>query len=421
MKDEALLGRNLGETVEWGHGFLVERASGSTLTGIDGRKYIDLSSGWNVVNVGWGRSEIRKAITKQLRSMAFRPLWCGSLIEIELSRKLATLTPGDLEVCFRATGGAEANEIALLLARSHTRRPRVISFEGAYHGATYGCLSTGDSPLVRRRLGPLLPGFTTLPMPTCFRKPCRDSEVCRTDCLYSLRAELSKRNVAAVITEVVATNPGVLYPGRSFFSHLRRECDRYGTLLIIDEIGTGFGRTGRMFAIDHYDVIPDIMTFAKALSGGYVPIGATITTRRIAKSAKGILDSPTFGWTPLACAASLANIRIIERESLAARAARMGSYVLRSLHGMLGQNVSVGEIRGIGMELAIEVVDPHGRPWREGAIEVVRGCEERGVVVEMSSLASAVLVMPPLTISLKEVNSGLRIIAESFKELGGHR
>lgn len=408
----------IGATVEWGHGFIVARAYDATIVDIGGREYIDFSSGWNVANIGWGRSEIREAIVRQFEKTAFRPTWCSSEIEIALAQKLAHLAPAPLEVCFRATGGAEANEIALLLARAHTHKPRVISFKSAYHGGTFGALSTNSSPEIKKCFGPMLPGFVQVSIPPCFYDPCQDLGTCQLRCFGEIQDELSKDDVAAVITEAIMTNPGVYRPGASFFSELRRRCDEAGTLLIVDEVGTGFGRTGKMFAIEHFGVIPDIITVAKALSGGYVPIGAAITRKEIARSGKGALDTPTFGWTPLACAAALANIEIIEREQLCRRADETGRYVKRELQTQLGDHPHVGAVRGVGMELAVDVVQANGEKWFDGALEVVRLCEQMGLVIELSGSACAVLVMPPLTIRKEQVDIGLGILVKSFGSLG---
>jgi putrescine aminotransferase len=417
MKPLNLGALHIGETVDWGHGFEVAEAHDSIIIGTDGREYIDFSSGWNAVNVGWRRPEIKNAIIRQLDRTAFRPTWCASDCEVALARKLVSLTPDSLDVCFRATGGAEANEIALLLARAHTHKPRVLSFVSEYHGGTFGALSTNSSSDIKRCFGPLLPGFVQLPLPPCFYDPCDGVEACQRRCFTDIQAELYKDDVAAVITEAILTNSGVFRPGRYFFPELRRRCRETGALLIIDEIGTGFGRTGRMFASEHFGLVPDIMTIAKALSGGYVPIGAAITNAEIARSGKGTLDTPTFGWTPLACAAALANIEILEREQLCSRAADMGEYLKKALERTLRDSPHVGRIRGVGMEIAVDVVQAENQKWYEGALRVVQKSEELGLVIELSGSSCAVLIMPPLVIEAEQVNRGLAILADAFDSL----
>lgn len=408
---------HIGETVDWGHGFEVAEAHDSIIVGADGREYIDFSSGWNVVNVGWRRPEIKNAIIRQLDRTAFRPTWCTSDCEAALARKLVSLTPGSLDVCFRATGGAEANEIALLLARAHTHKPKVLSFVSEYHGGTFGALSTNSSPDVKRCFGPMLPGFIQLPLPPCFYDPCDTLETCQRRCFTGVQAELDKDDVAAVITEAILTNSGVYRPGCYFFPELRRRCYEAGALLIIDEIGTGFGRTGRMFASEHFGVVPDVITIAKALSGGYVPIGAAITSTEIARSGEGTLDTPTFGWTPLACAAALANIDILEKEQLCSRAADMGEYLKKELKRLLGNHRYVSAVRGFGMELAVDVVRENGQKWHDGALQVVCRCEEMGLVIELSGSSCSVLVMPPLVIEREHVDRGMTILVDAFDSL----
>jgi len=263
----------------------------------------------------------------------------------------------------------------------------------------------------------MIPGFVQVPMPACFFEPCVAATTCPDRCLKEIKNHLDAGDVAAVITEAVATNPGVYMPNVSFFAELRRLCDVAQTLLIIDEIGTGFGRTGKMFAIEHFGLVPDIITFAKALSGGYAPIGATITTRAIADSGRGALYTPTFGWTPLSCAAALSNIEIIEKERLSERAAETGNYIRNQLTKQLSSHPLVGAIRGIGLELAIDVVHPNGEKWYDGALEIVRTCEEKGLVVELTGSACAVLLMPPLVIGKRHVDAGLNILVEAFNAL----
>ncbi|MBI1805101.1 MAG: aspartate aminotransferase family protein [Ignavibacteriae bacterium] len=409
--------RHIGSTVDWGHGFVVEKAYGATIVDIDGREYIDFSSGWNTANIGWGRPEIKQAILRQLEKTAFRPVWCVSEPEIKLAEKLVALTPNPLEVCFKATGGTESNEIALMLARSYTTKSKIISFETEYHGGTYGSLSLSRTKIVTKKLGPMLPDIVQVSLPPCFFDPCMSISDCRDRCFTEIGELLSAGDVAAVIIEAVLTNPGVFKPGLTFFSELRRRCDEAKALLIIDEVGTGFGRTGKMFAIEHFNIVPDIMTIAKGLSGGYVPIGATITTKEIARSGKGVLDTPTFGWTPLACAAALASIEIIEKEQLCNRADEMGKYIRDQLSKLLRNVPFVGNIRGVGMELAIDVVKANGERWYEGAARVVSESEKKGLIIEMTGSVCAVMLMPPLIITKEQIDIGISRLVESFKSL----
>ncbi len=410
--------QHIGSMSEWGHGFVIDRASRTAFIDTNGREYIDFMSGWNVANVGWNREEVKKAIMNQLEKTAYSPLWCLTEPTVRLAQKLVDLTPRHLDVSFRATGGTEANEIAVLLARAYTGREKVLSFEKEFHGqTTFGSLSLGSTPEATARFQPLLQGFVRLPIPACFLDPCEDLATCRNRCFAELENYLNKRDVAAIFTEAIMTCPGVYKPGDTFFPELRRLCDETGTLLIIDEVGTGFGRTGKMFAIDHFDFVPDIMTFAKALGGGYVPIGATITRKEIADSLKGTMLSSTFGWTPLACAAALANLEIIEQENLCERAVEMGLYIKNQLRLLLRKNRLVGGIRGVGLELAIDVINENREPWFDGAVKIVSLCEEKGLVVELSVTACAVLLMPPLVIELKDVEKGLEILVKAFDTL----
>lgn len=299
---------------------VITRTEGSYVYDDRGRKYIDFLMGWCVGNIGWGNAEVRRAI-RQFRgpdyvtpSYMYRP-WT------ELAELLARITPGRLQKTFFATGGTEAVETALQAAMSHTGRHHFISIQGSYHGHSIGAMSVGDSAF-RKQYHNLLFHCNKI-------KPPLDTQA--ADKIITL---LKLRKVAALIMEPIIINLGVEIPTKEFFNTVSAACKKYNTLLIADEVATGFGRTGKLFSSEHYGLRPDIMTLGKGLTGGYGALGATIVTPEIAKSMEwGFSHYSTFGWTPINVAATLANVRhfLKHQKHILTHAAQIAEY----LHGRL--------------------------------------------------------------------------------------
>ncbi|WP_179137345.1 aminotransferase family protein [Candidatus Entotheonella palauensis] len=346
---------------------------GCRVTDAQGRTYLDALSGQWLVNVGHGREEIAEAMARQAKALAYgNASRAATLPAIQLAAVLAHLTPGDLSTVFFSSGGSEAVESALKIARQYhalrgePERYKVIARRGSYHGATYGAMSaSGSRSGVDSYFGPLLSGTLSVSAPYCYRcdyrKTYPECDVYCVDAIEDLLRYESPNTVAAVIAEPISAACGIVVPPVEYLPRLREICDRHGVLLILDEVITGFGRTGKMFASEHWGVVPDIMTLAKGLSSGYAPIAATVCRQPIADvfggaNGKAIGHLLTFGGQPVACAAALANLEILQRENLVGNAEQQGAYLLSRLHDLASRHPSVGDVRGLGLLCALELV-----------------------------------------------------------------
>ena len=402
---------------------LLVSGHGCTVVDAHGREYLDALSGLWLVNVGHGRSAIAEAMAQQAKTLAYASASrATTLPAIQLATLLARLTPGDLSSVFFSGGGSEAVESALKIARQyHTlrgepERYKVIARRGSYHGATYGAMSVSGAPRsVDPYYSPLLPGALTVSAPYCYRCDYRKTypacEVYCADAIADLMVYENPRTVAAVIAEPISAACGVVVPPAEYFPRLRDICDRHGVLLIFDEIITGFGRTGTMFAAEHWGVVPDIMALAKGLSSGYAPIAATVCRTHIARQfdsaqGKALAHLLTFGGQAVACAAALANLDIIVQEQLVENAAQQGQYLLAQLQQVAARHPSVGDVRGLGLLCALELVKDRRtkEPFAAEGPEISRLLE---ILAELGMLTRAdtnLYLAPPLCIQRHEVD-----------------
>ena len=341
---------------------VIVEGSGAHLKDADGREYLDAYAGiWNV-NVGYGRQEIVDAVTEQMQRLAFYPQTQIVAPAAQLAAKLADLLPGDLNHFFFVNSGSEANETALKAARQCARqlhpgenRHKIIARYQGYHGFTMGAASATGQVGRKRMFEPLVPGFIHVePPPT--HGPDDIAKVIERE---------SPDTVAAIIAEPIIGGGGVLVPPDDYFPRLREICDHYGVLLILDEVITGFGRTGKMFACEHWGVVPDMMTIAKGLSSGYLPIGACAVTDAVFDAFKGEVEDEvefsqvsTYGGHPTCCAAALAAVDILVRERLWENSERVGAYLLERLQSI--DSAFIKEVRGKGLMMAIELQDEYG-------------------------------------------------------------
>jgi acetylornithine/succinyldiaminopimelate/putrescine aminotransferase len=366
---------------------------GSYVFGAHGRRYVDFKTGWCVGNLGWDRREIKKAIRKFDGPDYVYPGYRYQAWE-ELAGLLAKIAPGKLTRCFRATGGSEAVEIALQAAMVHTGRRGFLSLEDSYHGNTLGALSVGASGN-RETLKNLLPNCHKI-------EPPLDGGA-----LDKVESALKRRDVAAFILEPISINLGVLIPSRDVMRRVQRLCKRYGTLLIADEVATGFGRTGKFFASEHFDLEPDIMCLAKAITGGAGGMGAVIATEPVARSMEeeGSFYS-TYGWHPLSTAAAIASIRymIKHRARLFDHVERVSEYFRARLSEMPFKHPAALRIRGmaIGVELGEE---DYAAKLQERALKNGLLCSAEG---------STLLLLPALNIPRKVAEEGLDILARGL-------
>jgi adenosylmethionine-8-amino-7-oxononanoate aminotransferase len=411
--------------------------SGSTLTDIDGREYIDgFASLWNV-NVGYGRTELADAAAGQMKTLAFSSAYGGfaTAPAIELAARLAELAPGELEVTYFASGGAEANDTAYKIARLYwtlrgePERVNIISRIRDYHGLTYGATSATGLANFWKGFGPLAPGFLHAPSPDPYRFSGEGSPgVAYTKALENVVMKAGAHTVAAVVAEPVQGAGGVIVPPADYFPLLREVCDRHGLLLIADEVITGFGRTGRWFALQHWNVQADLMIFAKGVTSGYLPLSGVMLTRSVhdtLKSAKGpFAHGFTYSGHPTACAVALRNLQILEDERLVERAAEQGAYLQKRLQELRSHAI-VGDVRGLGLVAGVELV--RDRETKEpfdvslgAARRVWLDALEQGVIVR--PLPGDVLAMsPPFVITDEQIDRivlGLdKAIARVAKEL----
>ncbi|MEJ6022373.1 class-III pyridoxal-phosphate-dependent aminotransferase [Ramlibacter sp. PS4R-6] len=373
--------------------FIVGDSGGSYVTDTRGRTYIDFMTGWCVGNLGWGNTEIRAAARKYEGPEYVYP---GHLYRpwAELAELLARITPGKLSVSYRTTGGTESVDGALQMAMAYTGRGKFVSIEDSYHGNSIATMSIGASGN-RKKFKNLLPHCQKI-------KPPLDGKA-----LGKVKTLLEKRDVAAFIMEPVICNLGAMVPDEEFVRGVRALCTRYGTLFIADEVATGFGRTGKLFACEHFGLEPDVLCMAKAITGGYGAMGAVITTPAIAKAIKedfGLYS--TYGWHPRAVAVALANLRYLmrHRAQLLRNTTQLGDYFLTRLPGMRFKGKA--DIRGKGFAIGIEVDD------ERYASRVGDKCRKNGLLV--SAEENVLMIFPALNIARETAERGLDIFEQAL-------
>lgn len=386
--DRKYLGRPAGSVF----GPEIVRTEGSILYDVDGKSYIDFLSGWCVGNSGWGNTEILNAMRNAqgpeyvIPHFYFRP-WA------ELAELLAKITPGKLKKCYRTTGGSESVEAALQMAMKYTRRTKFLSIEGSYHGNSIGALSIGDSE-VRREFKNLLPNCLKLDPPLDRKAVDR------------VRTLLKGKDVAAFIMEPVLTALGVVIPEKEFMHDVADLCKKYGTLLIMDEVATGFGRTGKLFATEHFDIEPDILCMAKGLSGGYGALGATITTDKIAAGLKTFTFYSTNGWHPFAVQAALANLNYMlsNQAALMDNISETNELITGRITAMKFKQEP--KISALGLTIGVDV----GK--KALATKLQLKCFRKGLL--MDTYDSKLLLFPALNVERKVVMDAMDILEENL-------
>jgi adenosylmethionine-8-amino-7-oxononanoate aminotransferase len=420
---------------------VIVRGQGSHIWDADGKEYIDGLAGLFCVNVGYGRTEIVQAMLAQLEQIHFvSPFSFPNVPGTVLAERLATISPtGEGSRTFFVTGGSEAVETALKVAKAYQRargfagRYKTISRRYAYHGTTMGALSVTGLPSARNPYEPLVPGARHVPIPHPYRCAfCQDAGACTWACADEVERTIEvegPESVAAIIMEPVQNSGGCIVPPDGYYQRIRDLCDHYGILLIMDEVITGFGRTGAMFGTNVFNIQPDIITVAKGLTSAYAPLGAAIVRREVAEVFAGDEQAKfqhgiTFGGSPVAAAAALANLDILERENLSARSYEMGEYLKAMLRSAIGQHLNVGEIRGRGLFVGIELV--RDRETRESLDDkallgwVSDTMKAKGLICRADDrLDSVIQLAPPLTIERADLDHICRIITDTLDEMRG--
>jgi len=346
---------------------------GCTLYDVRGRSFLDGLAGLCIVNAGHGRAEIGEAMAAQAARLAYVSSFNHvALPTVQLAEKLASLTPGHLDRVFFCSGGSEAIETALKIARQYhvlrgqPQRTKFIARIESYHGATYGAMSVSGRarPFLNRFFGPLTPETLHAPQPDCAHCPLKLTYPgCGVACVEAIEDIIrfeGAESIAAILAEPISFSAGIAVPPAEYWPRLREICDQHGILLIADEVITGFGRTGRWFGLDHWGVAPDLLTIAKGFSSGYAPIGACVVRRAVAEAFAGdgsrtIRHGYSYGGHAVSAAAALKNLEILEREDLPGNSARLGQRLLAGLQA-LAHHPSVGHVRGLGLMCAVDLM-----------------------------------------------------------------
>jgi 4-aminobutyrate aminotransferase len=403
----------------------VRRAEGIWIEDMDGRRYMDFH-GNNVHHVGYGHPRLKAAIRRQMDDLPFAPRRYACEAAVDLARKLATIAPGTLSKVLFTTGGSDAVEVALKIARAATGRFKTVSFWDSFHGAGFAAAGVGGEQMFRAGpIGPLLPGAEHVAPFTCYRCPYGYPEtdgrprldLCKTTCADIVRYVLEREgDVAAVIAEPARAVPYVPPPG--FWLKVREACDAAGALLIFDEIPTGLGKTGRMFACEHDDVVPDILVLGKALGGGMLPIAAAICRPELDVAGDWAFGHYTHEKNPVTCRAALTTIEIIEDEGLVENARRVGDIAIERLHDMKRRRAAIGDVRGRGLLLGVELVEDRSTkaPARSAAEAVMYRALERGLSFKVS-MGNILTLTPPLVVTETQMLAALDIVEECLAVL----
>lgn len=390
----------------------VASASGSVLIDADGRELIDLTSGWNVCNVGWNHPRVIEAVREQASKLPFAPPWCTHDGRPGVAERVSGLLGDGDYAALCGANGSESVEAALKVARRATGRYAVVGFTEAYHGGTLGSILAGGVSKLHGLFLPKDEWHRHAPIPDMLRADGRNYGDLAREIILQDPAP------AAVLLEPVFTNPGVLAGDAHFYESIAEAARACGALVIMDEIGTGFGRTGTMFGFQQFPIRPDIVVVAKGLTTGAVPMAGALMRSELVKHVAGQGFSSTFGWTPLACAAANATLDVLEEEGLPARAKELGERAVERLRPLVDGVEHVADVRGYGLEMGIELADEKRDPLpAEVLMKLTRKLLTRGVFAEPSAYTSTLLIMPPLSIPEEQFNKALDIVAEAIEEM----
>jgi adenosylmethionine-8-amino-7-oxononanoate aminotransferase len=410
---------------------------GVRIVDIEGKEYIDAMSSGLVAFLGYGNQELAEAARSQMSRLHSCPSFANrsNMPEIDLGRKLSEITPPGIKRFMFTNSGSDANDSALKIIRWYWREKgkdkyKIISQNQAYHGATYGAMSATSFPgFSHKNFEPFVPGFIKIPNNYCYRCPYGKSYPhCDIDCAQGLEKAIEKEGadtVGAFFTEPVMTSAGTLMPPPEYWPKVKEICKKYDVLLFIDEYITGFGRMGKFFASEHWDIRPDIVMFAKGLASGYMPMACVGITEEIYEGMTK-WDAPfahvfTYGGHPVSCAVALKNIEILIRENLIEKAAKMGAYVKERLDHIQKQSPYVGDVRGTGLYFGIELVVDKGTkepfdPRKNVSVGVRARCYEKGIIVGGFG-PNNITLGPPLIITQDEIDYVLDGLESGIKSI----
>jgi 4-aminobutyrate aminotransferase len=404
---------------------VIKRARGMVVEDVDSNRFLDFTSGIAVNNTGHGHPRVIEAIHRQAEQfihMSGTDFYYDA--QSRLAQKLSEISPGSKEKrVFFGNSGAEAIEAALKLARYHTKRSRVIAFLGAFHGRTMGALSLTASKVIHEKgFSPLVPGITHVPFAYCYRCPYHHTPYpgCSLACVEWIREDLFKRSippeeVAAIFVEPIQGEGGYIVPPPDFHQKLYQLARDFGILFVVDEVQSGMGRTGRMMAIEHWGVIPDIIALAKGIASG-MPLGAMVSQSEVMDWVPGSHAS-TFGGNPISCQAALTTIDLLEG-GLIENAARIGDYILGKLGQLQKEFELIGDVRGKGLMIGIELVKDRKKKTKalEERNRVIQACFEKGLLI-LGCGENVIRLIPPLIITQKEADTALTILEEVLRKV----
>ncbi|KQL34786.1 hypothetical protein AN960_18565 [Bacillus sp. FJAT-25509] len=412
---------------------MISHGKGVYLFDKDGNRYIDGSSGAITVGIGHGVEEIIDVMTEQAKQVSFvyRSQFTSEPAE-KLAKKLSEITQGDLNWTFFVNSGTEATETAMKLAIQHYQekgmkgKNKILSRWMSYHGITIGALSMSGHPLRRQRFVPILEEYPSVSPPYCYRCPFNlEHPSCDLACASELETAIDRigpEHIAAFIAEpIIGAAGGAIVPSKGYYQRIKAICEKYDILLISDEVMTGLGRTGKMFAMEHWGVQPDIVTLGKGLTSGYTPMAATIASDRviepIMQGSKVVMSGHTFSANPLSAAVSLAVIEYVEKHNLVQAAEEKGNYLMNKLQGLKEKFSFIGDVRGKGLLIGIEFIQDIK------SSSFIQKVMCKGLLLYPSVAGkngkedSAFMIAPPLTITYEELDELLQILTESLKEL----
>jgi 4-aminobutyrate aminotransferase len=402
---------------------VAKQAKGILVEDIDGNTYYDFATGVSVLNVGHCHPKIVEAVRKQAGElMHFAGTDYYYDAQVKLAQKLTEITPGKFQKkVFFSNSGAESIECAIKIAKWSTMRKQFVAFIGAFHGRTVGAQAlTGSKPVHKNRFFPTMPGVTHIPYANCYRCAYRlKYPECGIWCVKILdeiyfNTILPPEEVAAMFVEPVQGEGGYVVPPKEFILELKKIAEKHGILYVDDEVQAGFGRTGKMFAIEHYGIQPDIITMAKSIASG-IPMGATVFDAKYDFKVQGA-HSNTYGGNLVACASALATIDVLENEKLINNSKIVGEYMKKRLLELQERHEKIGDVRGLGLMLATELVENRKtkRPAVEYRDKVIENCYKQGLIV-LPCGKSTVRYLPPLNVTKEQVDIAINIVDKSMK------
>ena len=406
----------------------VKHAEGVYLYDYDGKRYLDFSSGLMNVNIGHGDQRVTDAVAKQMQEVSYVTPSCVTKVRGELGKKLASITPEGLNKALFTTGGAESIDNAIKLARLYTGRHKILGRYQSYHGASYGAMSAGGDPRKIPVDSQQSPNFVHFDIPYKYRWEYGEENLLKESINHLERviAFEGPQNIAAILLEGESGSSGCLKYPVGYLKQVREICNKHDILLIADEVMSGFGRTGKWFGVDNHDVIPDMITTAKGITSGYIPLGALIVSDKIAERYNDnmLWLGLTYSAHPVSCAAALEVLKIYEEDNMIANAAAMGKYIDQQVEKLKQKHPCIGDFRNTGLLGCIELVknrktkEPMA-PFNAKADEMIVMSKVAAKIKELGMYTfvrwSYVFIAPPLCITKEQIDEGLAIISEALK------